>query len=48
MLSAIDINLKEVYDQFYNYNEQLRSSIRIIKENKDYIERLQKKAKQCD
>lgn len=41
MLSAIDYDLKEVYDQFYNYNEQLRNSIRVIKENKDYIERLQ-------
>lgn len=42
MLSGIDIDLIKTYDHYYNYNETLRNSIRVIKENKDYIERLRK------
>lgn len=46
ILSGIDLELKNTYDRYYNYNETLRNSIRVIKENKDYIERLQKKVKE--
>ena len=37
--NMINSDLQKTYDQYWNYNEQIRNTRRMIKENKDYWKR---------